>query len=526
MSGTSGDEPGHPAPRAGGDDRDGPGGLSRRSVLVIGASAVGAIAVGSGGLVWWSSSQVDGSDTGAPIPTDGGQDADAEGATGETFREPEVRASSGGRLDVGFTAALTTVTIDGREVRVLGFDGGMPGPTLRVRPGDRITLAYRNDLDATTNLHTHGLEVSPEGNSDNVFAMIPAGGTFDYAYELGDGHPPGVFWYHPHHHGTTADQLFAGLYGALIVEDAEPIPVARERVLVVADISFDANGDVAVPSRPDRMLGREGDLVLVNGQVRPTMVAASGDRERWRIVNACTSRYLRLRLDGQRMRLLGIDAGRFPEPREVDEIMLLPGNRADVLVDATEGEAVLQSVPFDRGSMGAMGSPRSATTGADLARFVVSGVAAASAGPLPAASVAPRDLREAEPTGRRTVILAMGGMGGGGGMGQGMAFTIDGRTFAEGRTDLEVAAGAMEEWTIENTSTMDHPFHLHVWPMQLVEVDGRSVDGVDRRDVVPVPAGGRVVVRIAFEGITGRTVYHCHILDHEDLGMMGAIRVA
>ncbi|WP_430646746.1 multicopper oxidase domain-containing protein [Agromyces sp. GXS1127] len=508
-------------PPDGSDER----GLTRRSVLVIGASAVGAIAVGAGGLAWWASSQDGGTGTGTPDPGSAADaDADSDEASGEAFREPEVRASSGGRLDVEFTAALATVAVDGREVRVLGFEGGMPGPTLRVRPGDRISVRYRNDLDATTNLHTHGLEVSPEGNSDNVFVMIPAGGTFDYEYELGDEHPPGVFWYHPHHHGTTADQLFAGLYGAIIVEDPEPIPAARERVLVIADIAFDANGDLAVPSRFDRMLGREGDLVLVNGQLLPTMAAAPGDRERWRIVNACTSRYLRLRLDGQRMRLLGIDGGRYAEPREVDEIVLLPGNRADVLVDASAGEAVLQTLPFDRGSMGAMGAPRSATTGADLARFVVSGDAAASAGPLPAASVAPRDLRDEEPTGRRTVTLAMGGMGGG--MGQGMAFTIDGRTFAEGRTDLEVEADAMEEWTIENTSTMDHPFHLHVWPMQLVEVDGRAVDGVDRRDVVPVPAGGRVVVRIAFEGISGRTVYHCHILDHEDLGMMGAIRVA
>nr|WP_240898100.1 multicopper oxidase family protein [Agromyces luteolus] len=496
--------------------------------MIGGAAAVGAIAVGAGGLAWWTGSRVGDAEPGAPTGTDGGGSPDtAPGdAAEETFSEPEVRASSGGRLDLELAAAVATVAVGGRQVRVLGFEGGMPGPTLRVRPGDRISLRYRNDLGAATNLHTHGLEVSPEGNSDNVFVMIPAGGTFDYAYELGPDHPPGVFWYHPHHHGTTAEQLFAGLYGAIVVEDAEPIPVARERVLVIADIAFDANGDVAAASRPERMLGREGDLVLVNGLLLPTMVAAPGERERWRIVNACTSRYLRLRLDGQRMRLLGIDAGRYDEPREVDEIVLLPGNRADVLVDATAGEAVLQTLPFDRGRMGAMGAPRSATTGADLARFVVRGDAAASAAPPPAAS-APRDrrdLRDEEVTGRRTLTLAMGGMGGG--MGQGMAFTIDGRTFAEGRTDLEPSAGAIEEWTIENTSTMDHPFHLHVWPMQLVEVDGAPVSGVDRRDVVPVPAGGRVVVRIAFEGITGRTVYHCHILDHEDLGMMGAIRVA
>ncbi|HEX6953951.1 MAG TPA: multicopper oxidase domain-containing protein, partial [Agromyces sp.] len=321
--------------------------------------------------------------------------------------------------------------------------------------------------------------------------------------------------------GTTADQLSAGMYGAIVVEDDDPVPVSRERLLVVADIRFDADGAVAPATRIERMLGREGDLVLVNGVHGPTMVAAPGDRERWRIVNACTSRHLRLRLDGQRLQLLGIDGARLAEPRELDELVLLPGNRADVLVTTAAGESVLRTLPFDRGRMGMMGAPRSASEGADLATLAVSGSMRPTPGPIPSARP-PRDLRTADVTGRRTVTLAMGGMG----MGGGMAFTIDGRAYDHDRTNIEVAAGAVEEWTIANTSTMDHPFHLHVWPMQLVEVDGAPVDVVDVRDVVRVPAGGSAVVRIDFSGITGRTVYHCHILDHEDLGMMGVIRVA
>ena len=125
-------------------------------------------------------------------------------------------------------------------------------------------------------------------------------------------------------------------------------------------------------------------------------------------------------------------------------------------------------------------------------------------------------------TGRRTLTLAMGG-----GMGMGaMAFTIDGKQFDEGRIDTEIEYDALEEWTLVNTSTMDHPFHLHVWPMQLVEVAGVGITPTDYRDVVPVPAGASTVVRIAFSGLKGKTVYHCHILDHEDLGMMGVINTA
>lgn len=498
------------------------GEVSRRAVLIAGAAGAAVVAIG-GGLALWNLA----SDRPAePVPPDGdaatSPDPDAaDTRDGETFREPEVLASVDGRLDLDLAAAVATATVAGAEVGVLAYNGTMPGPTLRVRPGDRITLRLRNDLGAVTNLHTHGMVVSPEGNSDNVFTMIDPGGSFDYEYRLGDDHPPGVFWYHPHHHGTTADQLFGGLYGAIIVEDAaDTVPVARERLLVVADIRFDASGAVAPATRFDRMLGREGDVVLVNGQALPTLVASPGERERWRIVNACASRYLRLRLDGQRMSLLGIDGSRYAEPRELDEVVLLPGNRADVVVTTAAGESVLRTLPFDRGSMGMMGAPLSAAQGADLARLSVSGAAGEPGAALPSSS--PRDLRTEEVTGRRTVTLAMGGMG----MGGGMAFTIDGRGFDHDRTDIEVASGAIEEWTIVNTSTMDHPFHLHVWPMQLVEIDGAPVDRVDARDVVPVPAGGRAVVRIAFEGIAGRTVYHCHILDHEDQGMMGVIRVA
>ena len=110
--------------------------------------------------------------------------------------------------------------------------------------------------------------------------------------------------------------------------------------------------------------------------------------------------------------------------------------------------------------------------------------------------------------------------------GMGMLFGFDGRTFDHARTDQRVRGGDLEEWTIHNTTGMDHPFHLHVWPMQQIDVNGTPEAEATWRDVVNIPAGGQVTVRIDFAGITGRTVYHCHILDHEDLGMMGVIEVA
>ncbi|WP_448812251.1 multicopper oxidase family protein [Agromyces bauzanensis] len=493
--------------------------VTRRNVLILGG--VSAAALVGGGLLVWSEVQRGEPEPPATTPATGPSPTATppEEDTG-TLAEPEVLESSGGLLALTLTAALTDVVVAGRQVRALTFNGSLPGPTLRVRPGDRIALTFRSELDAPTNLHTHGLVVSPEGNSDNVFVMIEPGAGFDYEYELGGDHPPGVFWYHPHHHGNSAEQLFAGLYGAIIVDDEEPIPSTRERLLIISDIAFDG-AEVHVASAGERTLGREGDLVMVNGQVGATLAAKPGERERWRIVNACSSRYLRLHLDGQRMQLLGVDAGRYAEPRDVDEIVLTPGNRADVMVTAAEGTSVLQTLPFDRGGMGMFGSPPSATTGADLLTLNVAGAPAPApsfAVPLPTT----RDLRTEQMSGARTITLAMGPGGGGGGL----SFTIDGREFDHERIDAEVAHGALEEWTIVNSSPMDHPFHLHVWPMQLVEVAGQPVDHVDWRDVVPVPARSRTVVRIAFEGLTGKAVYHCHILDHEDNGMMGTIRTA
>jgi len=427
--------------------------------------------------------------------------------------------SDAGLLRVRLSSAEAAVSIGGREATVLAYNGSLPGPSLSLRPGDRLEVALENGLGAMTNLHVHGLHVTPLGSGDNVLLAIDPGDTFEYAYDLPADHPPGVYWYHPHHHGNTAEQVAAGLYGAIIVEDPEPIPVARDRVLIISDLTLDSAGRVAPASATERMRGREGELVLVNGQLAPILSARQGERERWRVVNACVSRFLSLRLDGQGLHLLGMDSGRNTEPEPVDEVRLAPGNRADLLVDAASGTSILRTTPVDRGSMpGMMGGP--AATGADLAVFEVTGDPVDAPPPVPRQGT-PRDLRDEVVTGRREITLAMG-MGGGMGA-QGMSFTIDGREFDANRVDTSVNLGAVEEWTLVNTSPMNHPFHLHVWPMQVVDYPGTSIDRPIWRDVVDLPARSRVRVRIPFEDFTGTTVYHCHILDHEDLGMMGVI---
>ncbi len=489
--------------------------ISRRSALLLGGLGLAGTAAGAAGLVWTLTSR------GAPV-------------TGAELTHPAELRSTGGRLALELEAARGPLHLAGRAATALGYNGASPGPTLRLRGGDVLGIRLTNRLAEPTNLHVHGLHVSPRGNGDNVFVRVDPGGSFDYEYRLPADHPPGVYWYHPHHHGMVAAQVFGGLFGAIVVEDTDPIPAAADRVLVVSDTDLDAAGNVRNVAPAERLAGREGTIVLVNGQSNPVLSAYPGQRERWRMVNACVARYLRLRLDGQGMQLLGMDSGHFQSPAAVDEVLLAPGNRADLLITTAAGQSVLRAAYYDRGSMpGMMGNgspergPADQPQGVSLATLQVAGKPAGRPAGLPPRP-APADLRQVSVAAHRQFLLAagmgQGGMGGGGGTGM-ASFTINGREFDPGRTDTTVTTGTVEEWTVVNTSPMDHPFHLHVWPMQVISVNGVAPAFPAWQDVVNVPANGQVNVRIAFRDFTGRAAYHCHILDHEDLGMMGAIEV-
>ena len=485
--------------------------LSRRGALQLGGLGVASSAVGGFGLLLRNRS-------GSPFPT----------TSGAVLREPPVLRSADGGLRVTLEAREGPVQIGGSGATALTYNGWLPGPTLHLQPGDRLQVRFLNRLTDPTNLHVHGLHVTPDGHGDNVLVAVPPGASFDYDYQLPADHPPGVYWYHPHHHGMLAEQVFGGLYGAIIVGDppvaGTTVTATRERVLVISDTSLDSTGSVRSVSQMARMQGREGDLVLLNGQTQPVLEGRPGERERWRIVNACAARYVRLRVDGQRLDLLGLDSGRYANPERIEQLVLAPGNRADLLVTLRQGTSQLRLLGYNRGSAGMGGSISGTGAAASLAALRVTGSAGPVLAPVPEQTPM-KDLRLAQLDGRRTLTLAMG-MGMGGGMsGGGMGFTIDGQVFDASRVDQEVRAGTVEEWEIRNTSPMEHPFHLHVWPMQLIESAGVPVDVVSRQDVVNVPARSVVKVLIAFGTFTGRTVYHCHILDHEDLGMMGVIDV-
>ncbi len=486
-------------------------GITRRQALTLGALGIGALAAGATGLVISElGSRVSGSETSTPAPDPSG----SMGVTG--WSQPSVLESAGGVLDITLEVAEREVPVGGEPVRMLTYNGTVPGPTLHVRPGDLLRVRLQNDLVDPTNLHTHGLLVSASDSGDNPFVRIAPGEGFDYEIQLPDDHPAGVFWYHPHHHGLVADQLFAGLYGALVV-DEEDWSQAPPRIAVVSDVTI-ADGTVVTVSGVDRMRGRTGEVLLVNGQPSPQLHSPAGSQQRLLIVNACASRYLDLRLGGLDALVRGVDSHR-RTPQSADRLVLAPGNRADVVI-TTPGKATdLVAAAYDRGQvgMGMMGGG-SAISPESVVLTITADADAPAPAVADAALGARRDLRQSKVDATRTLTMGMG-MGGG----MSMRFLIDGRTFDPGRTDQSVALGTVEDWTIVNDSAMDHPFHLHVWPMQVLRENGADVTDLVVRDVIDVPARSSVTVRIAFDRFPGRTVYHCHILDHEDLGMMGVI---
>jgi len=194
------------------------------------------------------------------------------------------------------------------DTDVWSYNASVTGPEIRVRQGERLQIVIDNQLTQETTINWHGVRVptAMDGVPHLTQKPIASGEKFTYEFDVPDA---GTYWYHPHHHGTVADQIFGGLVGALLVDpprDRGPdLTVTDDRVLLVTDTTLDDNGQVTPASAMDKMMGRQGELVLVNGQHQPTISAAPGATQRWRIINGCVSRILAIR---------ELDAGVPPRP--------------------------------------------------------------------------------------------------------------------------------------------------------------------------------------------------------------------
>jgi bilirubin oxidase len=419
----------------------------------------------------------------------------------------------------------TKSMLSGTTTEFWSYNNDVPGPLIDVFEGDTVRIRLDNRLSQETTVHWHGLPVPPAQDGNPMDPIAPgASRTYEFTLPVGSA---GTYWYHPHPHEMTAEQVFRGMAGLLIVRSrTDPIPTAiEEKLLVISDLRLAADGTIPPNTPMDWQTGREGNYVLVNGQYQPVLTIKPGQSQRWRVLNATNARYLRLALTGHTLTLIGTDGGLLGSPVPgLDEILLAPAERVEVIVTAnlsSAASAVLRSLPYDRGGMGMMGS--ASTTIPLLTLNYTSAATAAIA--LPGALNSIADL--GVPTTTKRLVFSSGmGMGGmGGGM---MSFLIDGKSFDPSRVDLTSRVNEIEQWTIENRSSMDHPFHLHGTQFQVVSRTRGGVTVAEPflawRDTVNVAALEAVVFKVVQRQL-GSRMYHCHILEHESQGMMGVLEV-
>lgn len=437
--------------------------------------------------------------------------------TGSYFYEPEVRSSANGLLRTTFRASEDTVIFQGDPAIAWTYERSFTGPTLRVRPGDFLAIELINDLPETTNLHVHGLHVSPLTPGDNVLLDVLPGQRFQYEYTIPSDHPGGTYFYHPHHHGVAANQVFKGLTGMIIIDgDVDQIPGIAglpERQLVMQR-TFIRNG--AVPSvAPNARVGIGN--VMVNGALTPIMFIRPGETQRWRLLNASVSSFWTIGIQDHDMTLIAQDGNTLTHAVTVSSVDIVTAQRRDVLVQGGRPGVYPVTYVDNQTALG----PQPPVT---LAYLVVMG-AAMEPQPLPTTLLSLVDLRTLPVDRERSIEFQINGDPNATTF-AGQGFVIDGKAFDENRVDQFGRLGDTEEWTVKNSSFLAHPFHIHINPYQVTKINGQPYDALSYEDVTAVPANGSITFRTRLLDFPGTWVFHCHILGHEDGGMMGIIQVS
>lgn len=420
-----------------------------------------------------------------------------------------VESNDPGTIRIALEARPTNWEVaPGITISGYGYNGQVPGPVIEAIQGVPLEIAFTNSLSEPTLIHWHGLQIpaAMDGTQATQRPVAP-GETFTYRFTPPDA---GTFWYHPHQNET--EQLEKGLYGALIVRGADEPVVDREQILVLDDVDADKQGRLAkFGGFRQRHDGREGDIRLINGKAEPELTIAAGQIERWRVINASSARYIRLSLGGASFRIIGTDGGLIEAPVEATEVLLPPADRVDLLVGPfEEGETLaIESLRYLRSTIRMRGKERFGTVKVGTRK--------------PSRASIPRRLRTIEPlagadaTPNRTVKFSVGMS-----LRRGLDFLVNGEMHHH---DQPVKVGELQVWDVVNASLMDHPFHLHGFFFQVLSINGKAPQFRSWEDVVNLPP--RSTVRIAWmpEDRPGSWMYHCHILEHHEAGMMGHFEV-
>jgi suppressor of ftsI len=460
---------------------------------------------------------------------------------------PQVRAKNR-------VVSLTLHAVNENGFDAFAFNGEKVAPVIRASPGDILNITYINDLPAKssetcavnpcmnmTNLHFHGLTVSPNTPQDNVLGMLAKPGqVLRYSVEIPRDQLPGLFWYHTHPHGESHRQVLDGMSGAIVIEGMEryapQVGRLRERVMVVRGRSIEHDADADKLKRKveitSKGCGGEAEAVeeifTVNGAVRPRIEIAPKERQFWRIVNASADRDLDLELDGQTVEIVALDGMplAYHEPehptRTTNQLLLAPAGRLEAIVTGppTGSHRALRTLCVDTGPDG---DPNPGMVLADLVQ--PSWDRAGSNSPPKQVHV----IDDRPPLYKRvdidavkkdapdfTVTFTEDKNG----------FYINGRKFTMDATPMTTArVGSYQHWRIVNNSGELHPFHIHQVHFLAYAENGVPLADPAWLDTVNVPYRSSVDVVLDFTNpvIKGMSVFHCHLLNHEDKGMMAKI---
>jgi FtsP/CotA-like multicopper oxidase with cupredoxin domain len=400
----------------------------------------------------------------------------------------------------------------GKVINAWGFNNQVPGPLLRAKKGDTLLVRIKNSLQEPTIIHWHGIRLpSSMDGTGEVQRPIEPGETFEYRFVVPDA---GTFWYHSHANET--EQMERGMYGALIVEDENDPVMDDDKVFMIDDMKLTAHHKFTspkwfLPRFIERHDGREGDTLLINGKENPTIHMNAGQMERWRFINSSSARYFVLHLVGKEFKIIGTDGGLLEHPRTVTEVLITPGERVDIIAGPfNEGETFsIESLPYNRMTF----------LKAKRQKFAIVTVGTAK----PSVAFIPEILRNIEPLApqdapvNRTIKLSVGPS-----FKNGLDFLVNNSIHAN---DEPVKVGDLQIWEVSNTSLMDHPFHLHGFFFQVLEINGKAPEYRAWKDTINLTPKTKIKIAWMPDNRPGKWMYHCHILEHHAAGMMANFEV-
>jgi suppressor of ftsI len=447
--------------------------------------------------------------------------ARAAAVSGRPLTEPAVYASHNGVLNVTLVASEKRVRVAGQTVLAKVYNGSFVAPTLMIHPGDMVRLKLVNHLDEPTNLHFHGLEISPSGHADNIFLSINPGQSFQYYFRLPRSAPTGTFWYHSHEmvppsemsrypDTSSEEQVFDGLSGLIEVQGiTNDLPASMRRLpqryLALRDVQI-SNGQI-VSSNID---SNAPTTRLVNGEVDPRIAIAPGQTQLWHIANIGADIFYDLSLPGHTFDVIAQDGHPVVDSQQVTTLEMPPGKRYDVLVRGSSRRVTnLRTLYLNEGD--------DHYPERTLATLVTTGHAEAAQRLPHTIFPGTPNLARMSIVRQRIVTLSENP--------DGSMFYINGEFYDPSKIDFHAKLNTVEQWVIVNTTDELHVFHMHTYPMQVLSVNGVPTPFNGYQDEVDLPPHGYVVARFHFTGYTGVTVFHCHILAHEDMGMMANIQV-